>query len=134
MCSANVMENELKYSFYRTPCLFSLNSYIFKFLINTALPASNSIYPQNFTGKTLNKINLTCKFNRWCNGAIDKVTTLHVNGPGFNSRRGKFFSFFCFCFLCFAFTIFYLLAGFNLVILLPLTTASRGVVLNLFLV
>ena len=91
MCSANVMENELKYSFYRTPCLFSLNSYIFKFLINTALPASNSIYPQNFTGKTLNKINLTCKFNRWCNGAIDKVTTLHVNGPGFNSRRGKFF-------------------------------------------
>ncbi|MCG8403623.1 MAG: hypothetical protein MI923_00355, partial [Phycisphaerales bacterium] len=41
--------------------------------------------------KTLNKINLTCKFNRWCNGAIDKVTTLHVNGPGFNSRRGKFF-------------------------------------------
>ena len=53
MCSANVMKNELKYSFYRTPCLFSLNAYIFKFLINTALPASNSIYPENFMGKNV---------------------------------------------------------------------------------
>ena len=53
MCSANVMKNELKYSFYCTPYLFSLNSYIFKFLINTALPASNSIYPQNFIGKNV---------------------------------------------------------------------------------
>ena len=54
MCSANVMNNELKYSFYRQTLLIFLK-YFFKFLINTALPASNGIYPQNFMGKNVNQ-------------------------------------------------------------------------------
>ena len=81
--------------------------------------------------KTLNKINLTCMFNNWCHGATDKAMTLHVNGQGFGSRRGKFFFFlvilFLFSLFCFVFTIFYLLVGFNLVILLVLTVALCGI-------
>ena len=53
-------------------------------------------------------------FTNWCRGAIDKAMTLHVNGPGFDSCRGKFFSFLFGCFVFvflfrFVFTIFYLL-------------------------
>ena len=45
--------NELKYGFLPSkPCLFSSNIQVyFEFLINTALPASNSVYRQNFMGK-----------------------------------------------------------------------------------
>ena len=42
--------------------------YIFQFLINNALPASNSVDRQNF---------------------IDNAFTLYVDGPGFDSRRWK---------------------------------------------
>ena len=62
------------------------------------------------------------------------------------SAEGNFFFSvwsFCFCFLCFGlccfvlsffFTIFYQLAGFNLFILHPLITVTRGIAINLFLV
>ena len=48
-----MQRNELKYGFLPSkPCLFSSNIQMyFEFLINTALPASNSVYRQNFMGK-----------------------------------------------------------------------------------
>ena len=46
--------------------------YIFQFSINNAIPASNSVDPQNF---------------------IDNAFTLYVDGPGFDSRRWKRLSF-----------------------------------------
>ena len=52
ICSSNEMNNKLKWSFYHKTLLIFLKC-IFKFLINTALPASNSIYPQNFMGKNV---------------------------------------------------------------------------------
>ena len=53
----------------------------------------------------------------------------HVNGPGLLSFLLVVLILFSFFFL----NIFYLLADFNLFILLSLITASRGVAINVFL-
>ena len=81
--------NELKYSF-NCQNMFVFLEYIFQFFINNTLPASNGVNQQNFMGKTLDVS---------CRCAIDNASTLHVSGPGFDSRRWiLLFSFFFFFF------------------------------------
>ena len=70
--------------------------------------------------KTLNIINLRFMFG---------LVVQHVNGPGLLSFLLVVVILFSFFFL----NIFYLLADFNLFILLSLITASRGVAINVFL-
>ena len=87
--------NELKYSF-NCQNMFVFLEYIFQFFINNTLPASNGVNQQNFMGKTLNVS---------CRCAIDNASTLHVSGPGFDSRRWIlsfrfFFLSFCLVLIC----------------------------------
>ena len=50
-------------------------------------------------------------FSLSCRGAIDNTLTSHVNGLGFDSRRGNFFILtfwsFCFCFVLFCFLAYF---------------------------
>ena len=113
--------NKLKYSYYRQHPAYFPQIY-FEFLINSALPDSNSICWQNFMDKILKIINFACvKYLVYCCGAI-----ANIKGLGFNSHQRKLSSFFyrfdfaflslsLFCFVFF-FQIFYLLAGLSLFI------------------
>ena len=59
--------------------------YIFQFLINKALLASNGEDRQNFIGKRFKLNKFTSPFGAGFRGAIGSASSYFVGGPGFNT-------------------------------------------------
>ena len=59
--------------------------YIFQFLINKALLASNGVDWQNFIGKRFKNKKFTCSFGAGFRGAIGSASSYFVGDPGFNT-------------------------------------------------
>ena len=62
--------------------------YIFQFLINKALLASNGVDRQNFIGKRNKDNTFPCSSVAGFRGAIGIAPGRHVGGPGFNTGSG----------------------------------------------
>ena len=98
---------------------------ILEFLINTAPPASNSSYQQNFMGENTKDNDLPPLFTehlpRWHSPLGDDLTW----GPTSSLEKILFFRCFAFFVCLFSHLFFYLLAGFNLFIWLPRCSFTR---------
>ena len=59
--------------------------YIFQFLINKALLASNGVDRQNFIGKRFKNDKFKSSFGASFRGAIGNASSYLAGGPGFNT-------------------------------------------------